>query len=68
MNESTQEPLCHAVCSVVDVTFCGFHGSDDSSLGLLGCDTVQCCSRIPVFQRSMLPPSSHWMTSQPRRP
>jgi len=27
---------------------------------LLYCDTVQCCGRIPPFQRSMLPPSSPW--------
>jgi hypothetical protein len=32
--------------------------SEDSSRGLLGCDDVYCCGRIPTFQRSMLPPSS----------
>jgi hypothetical protein len=29
-----------------------------SSRGLLGCDAMQCCGRIPTFRRSMLPPSS----------
>jgi len=38
--------------------FRGFEGGDISSRGLLGCDTMQCCGRIPTFQRSMLPPSS----------
>jgi hypothetical protein len=40
--------------------FWGFHGSEDSSRGLLGCDAVWCCGRIPTYQRSMLPPSSGW--------
>jgi hypothetical protein len=38
--------------------FRGFHGGDVSSRGLLCCDAVQCCGRIPSFQRSMLSPSS----------
>jgi hypothetical protein len=25
-----------------------------------GCDTLECCCRIPTFRRSMLPPSSGW--------
>jgi hypothetical protein len=29
-----------------------------SCRGLLGCDAMWCCGRIPTFQRSMLPPSS----------
>jgi hypothetical protein len=29
-----------------------------SNRGLLGCDAVKCCGRIPTFQRYMLPPSS----------
>jgi len=28
-------------------------GSEDSSRGFLGCDTVWCCGRIPTFQRSI---------------
>jgi len=49
--------------------------------GLLGCDGMQCCSRIPTFRGSMLPPPSGWRdlwnvvtlrknytVSQPRRP
>jgi hypothetical protein len=36
--------------------FWGFHGGEDSSRGLLGCDAVRCCGRIPTFRRSMLPP------------
>jgi hypothetical protein len=35
----------------------GLQGCDISSRGLLGCDAVQCCDRIPTFQRSMHPPS-----------
>jgi hypothetical protein len=35
-----------------------FHGSEDSSPGLLGGDAVQYCGRIPTFQRYMLPLSS----------
>jgi len=31
-----------------------------SSLGLLVCDAVFPCGRIPNFQRSMLPSSSGW--------
>jgi hypothetical protein len=31
--------------------------------GLLGCGTIQRCSRIPPFQRSMLPPSSEILVS-----
>jgi len=61
----------------------GFHGFDVSRRGLLGSDAVYCCSRIPTFQRPMLPPSSgwsgwgplkrgilphHYTASQPRRP
>jgi hypothetical protein len=34
------------------------HGGDVSGRDLLGCDTVYCCSRIPTFRRTMLPPSS----------
>jgi len=34
-----------------------------SSWGLLGCNTVYCCGRIPNFQRSVLPPSSGWSGS-----
>jgi hypothetical protein len=30
---------------------------EDSSQGLLGCDTVQWYGRIPTFQRTLLPPS-----------
>jgi hypothetical protein len=37
----------------------GLHGSEHSNWGLLGCD-VMCCSRIPLFQRIFLPPSSGW--------
>jgi len=46
-----------------------------SSQGLLGCDTMQNCSMIPTFWRSLLPPSSgcgilpqHYTISQLRRP
>jgi hypothetical protein len=34
------------------------YGSDISSQGLLGCNAVQSCVRIPTFQMSMLPRSS----------
>jgi len=30
---------------------------NNSYWGLVGCDAVYCCSRIPVFQRTLLPPS-----------
>jgi len=29
-------------------------------VGILGCDTMQCCGRIPLFQGIILPPSSGW--------
>jgi len=52
--------------------FWGFHGSEYSSRGLLGCGSVQCCGRIPIFWETLLPPFSQWlqyyMASQPRRP
>jgi len=35
-----------------------------SSSGLLGCDNVQCCSRIPKFRKTLLPPSSGCNTTQ----
>jgi hypothetical protein len=35
-----------------------------SSPGLLGCDAVSCCGKIPTLQRSMLPPSSPWRWMQ----
>jgi hypothetical protein len=38
--------------------FWDFHGSGVSVRGLLGCDAVKCCGRIPKFRRSVLPPSS----------
>jgi hypothetical protein len=31
--------------------------NSSTSPGLLDCDTVYCCGRIPTFHRSMLPPS-----------
>jgi len=34
----------------------GFHGSEDSSEGLLGCNATQCCSRTPMFWRTLLLP------------
>jgi hypothetical protein len=36
------------------------YGDEYSSRGLLSCDTVQWCGRIPTFRRSMLPSSSRW--------
>jgi len=36
-----------------------FH-SDDSSRGHLGCDYVQQYDWIPLFRRTMVPPSSRW--------
>jgi len=40
---------------------CCLHLRDqDSGRGLLDCDAVYCCGRIPTFRRSMLPPSSGW--------
>jgi len=44
-------------------TWC-FHGGEDSSRILLGCDIVECCCRIPTFRRPMLPPSSGWSKSR----
>jgi hypothetical protein len=38
----------------------GIHSGEYSNWGLLNCDTVQCCDRIPMFQRTLLPPSSGW--------
>jgi len=39
----------------------GFFCSEDSSQGFLGCDTVQCCRRLPVFQMTLpLPSSNIW--------
>jgi hypothetical protein len=35
-----------------------FHGDEDSSRGLLCCDAVKCCDRIPAFRRAILPQSS----------
>jgi hypothetical protein len=32
----------------------GFHGGEDSSRGLLGCDTMYCCDRIPTFRMIFL--------------
>jgi hypothetical protein len=34
----------------------GLHGGEHSSRGLLGCEAVSCCSRIPTFRRTLLPP------------
>jgi hypothetical protein len=31
-----------------------FRGGEDSSRGLLDCDAVQCCGRIPTFRRTVL--------------
>jgi len=42
-----------------------FHSDEDSSRGLLGCDVVKCCFRIPTFQRSMLPRSPGWRSRYP---
>jgi len=36
----------------------GFHGDEQSDRGLLSYDTVKQCGRIPVFRRTLLPPSS----------
>jgi hypothetical protein len=47
-------------CSVV-VGYQRFRGP--CCLHLLGCDVMWCCGRIPTFQRSMLPPSSVFVTS-----
>jgi hypothetical protein len=37
----------------------------NSNRGLLGCDTMLCCGRIPTFRRSMLPTSSPWRQHVP---
>jgi len=37
-----------------------FYCDEDSSRGLVGCDAVQRCSRIPNFPRTTLPPSLAW--------
>jgi hypothetical protein len=37
----------------------------DSSPGLLGCDTLQCCGRVQTFPRFTLPPSSGWRRHKP---
>jgi hypothetical protein len=54
--------LYTAACYTTNILYVGifeaFNGGDVSSRGLVGCDPVWCCGRIPVFQRSMLPPSS----------
>jgi hypothetical protein len=46
----------------------GPHGGDVSGRGLLGCYALQCCGRIPTFQRSMLPPSLPWSTTRRHNP
>jgi hypothetical protein len=33
-----------------------FHGDDDSCSGLLGCDTVSWCGRIPTFRSAVFTP------------
>jgi len=33
---------------------------EDSSRGLLGCDTVKCCGSTATFRSTTLPPSSGW--------
>jgi hypothetical protein len=40
-----------------DCEIWGFHGGKYSSRRLLGCDSVQCCGRIPTFRRALLSPS-----------
>jgi hypothetical protein len=56
---SSSHVNCHKTpAKDVRFEFCAFHASDVSSRGLLGCDAVQCCGGIPMFQWSMLPPSS----------
>jgi hypothetical protein len=37
-----------------------YHVSEDSSQSLLGCDTIQCWSRITTFWKTLLPSSSAW--------
>jgi hypothetical protein len=44
----------------INVQKIGKKGCDNLSRGLLGCDTMKCCGRIPVFQRSVLLPPSGW--------
>jgi hypothetical protein len=36
----------------------GFHSGEHSSRGLLCCDDVSSCGTIPMFRRTLLPPSS----------
>jgi hypothetical protein len=38
----------------------GLHGGEDWSQGLLGCDAVQGCGRIPTFRRNLLSPTQRW--------
>jgi hypothetical protein len=33
----------------------GFHGDEDYGRGLLGCDAMLCCGRIPAFRLILLP-------------
>jgi hypothetical protein len=40
--------------------FCSFHGGEISSRGFLGYDVVKSGGKIPMFEGSMLPPSTHF--------
>jgi len=40
--------------------FWGFQSTGVSSPGLPAYDAVQCCGRIPTFERSVFSPSSGW--------
>jgi len=41
------------------------HGGESSSRGLLGCDVVQCCERIPTFRRTFLTSPWKWWQQGP---
>jgi len=46
------------ICSGVNYAHKYFTICIITSRGLLRCDAVQCCGRVPTFQRSMLPLST----------
>jgi hypothetical protein len=43
-----------------------FHGGKDSSSGLMGCDTMKSCGRMPAVWKTLLPWCSPFMASQAR--
>jgi len=43
-----------------------FYGDEYLSRGLLSCDAVQCCGRLPTFRKTLLSYTQHYRVSQLR--